>query len=54
MDAMTSCEIVSRGIHFRNLPRLPVTMGRFGVNDTGGIDCKPPAGGKPSVSGADE
>ena len=51
---MTSHEIVSRAIHFRNPPRLPVTMGCFGVDDTGWVGGKAPAGWKPSVAGEDE
>ena len=54
MQQMTSREIVSRAIHFRNPPRLPVTIGCFGVDDTGWVGGKAPAGWKPSVAGEDE
>ena len=54
MNQMTSREIVSRAIHFRNPPRLPVTMGCFGVDDTGWVGGHVPAGWTPSVTGADE
>jgi len=54
MEKMTSREIVSRAIHFRSPPRLPVTMGCFGVDDTGWIGGKPPANWTPSVPGEDE
>jgi hypothetical protein len=53
-EMMTSREIVSRAIHFRNPPRLPVTMGCFGVDDTGWIGTKVPDAWKPSVPGEDE
>lgn len=51
---MTSREIVSRAIHFRRPPRLPVTMGCFGVDDTGWVGGKTPSGWQPSVPGTDE
>lgn len=51
---MTSREIVSRAIHFRNPPRLPVTMNCFGVDDTGWAGVKAPEGWKPCVPGEDE
>jgi uroporphyrinogen decarboxylase len=51
---MTSREIVSRAIHFRNPPRLPVTMGCFGVNDVGEVYGKRPSGWEPAVPGTDE
>ncbi len=51
---MTSREIVTRAIHFRNPPRLPVTMGCFGVDDTGRVFVKPVSGWNPSVAGEDE
>ena len=51
---MTSREIVSRAIHFRNPPRLPVTMGCFGVDDTGWVWTKAPAGCGAGVPGTDE
>ena len=54
MNPMTSREIVSRGIHFRNPPRLPVTMDCFGVSDVGWVGGKAPAGWKPEVPGTDE
>ncbi len=54
MAKMTSREIVSRAVHFRNPPRLPVTMGCFGVDDTGWVGGKAPEGWKPSVPGEDE
>ena len=51
---MTSREIVSRAIHFRSPPRLPVTMGCFGVDDTGWVEVKASADWKPGVPGEDE
>lgn len=51
---MTSREIVSRAIHHRNPPRLPVTMSCFDVDDTAWVNSKPPEGWKPSVAGEDE
>lgn len=54
MDTLTSREIVSRAIHFRHPPRLPVTMGCFGVDDTAWVGGKAPAGWKPGVDGEDE
>ncbi len=54
MQQMTSREIVGRAIHFRTPPRLPVTMGCFGVDDTARVDGKAPEGWKPSVTGEDE
>jgi uroporphyrinogen decarboxylase len=53
-NKMTSREIVSRAIHFRNPPRLPVTMQCFGADDTGSAYGKPPEGWKASVPGEDE
>lgn len=54
MEKMTSREVVSRAIHFRDPPRLPVTMGCFGVDDTGWAGGQAPAGWKPGVPGEDE
>jgi len=51
---MTSHEIVSRAIHFQTPPRLPVTMGCFGVNDVVSVGGKPPVGWNPTITGADE
>jgi uroporphyrinogen decarboxylase len=51
---MTSREIVSRAIHFRNPPRLPVTMGSIGIDDTGWVGANAPAGWKPPAAGVDE
>ena len=51
---MTSREIVSRAIHFKNPPRLPVEMGCFGVADTGWVGWSRAAGWTPSVPGEDE
>jgi hypothetical protein len=47
-DAIPSREIVSRAIHFRKPPRLPVMMSCFGVDDTAWVGCKSPAGWKPA------
>lgn len=54
MQKMTSREIVSRAIHFRDPPRLPVTMQCFGADDTGSAYGKAPEGWKASVQGEDE
>lgn len=51
---MTSREIVSRAIHFRDPPRLPVNMSCFGVDDTSWVGGKAPDGWKPAVPGQDE
>lgn len=45
---------MSRAIHFRNPPRLPVIMGCFGVDDTGRVGAKAPDGWKPNVANEDE
>lgn len=45
---MTSRDIMSRAIHFRSPPRLPVTMACFGVDDTAWVGGKDPAGWKPA------
>jgi hypothetical protein len=54
MKQMTSREIVSRAVHFQTPPRLPVTMGCFGVDDTAWVGGKTPEGWEPAVAGADE
>jgi hypothetical protein len=51
---MSSRQIVSRAIHFQTPPRLPVTMGCFGVDDTAWVGAKAPAGWVPGVPGEDE
>ena len=50
---MTSREIVSRAIHFRNPPRLAVIMDCFGVNDIGMIKARAPETWRPTVPGED-
>jgi hypothetical protein len=54
MPTMTSREIVSRAIHFRTPPRLPVTMGSLGVDDTAWVGGKVPEGWTPPRPGEDE
>ena len=54
MEKMTSREIVSRAIHFKTPPRLPVTMGCFGVDDTAWVGAKAPAGWELGMVGKDE
>jgi len=51
---MTSREVIQKAIRFQRPPRLPVTMGCFGVSDVGGIPVKRPASFKPACEGADE
>ena len=51
---MTSREIVTRAIHFRTPPRLPLQMDALGVNDTARMMMRPAAGFVPRVEGADE
>lgn len=51
---MTSREIVSRAIHFRGPPRIPVNMGSLGVDDTAWASVDAPAGWKPPAPGVDE
>jgi hypothetical protein len=54
VEPLTGREIVSRAIHFRRPPRLPVTMGCFGVDDTGWVGARAPAGWQPAGPGEDE
>jgi len=54
MTTLSSREIVSRAIHFQAPPRLPVTMGCFGVDDTGWVGLKAPEGWTPRVETEDE
>ncbi len=54
MTSLTSRQIVSRAIHFQTPPRLPVTMGCFGVDDTAWVGGKTPVGWVPAVPGQDE
>ena len=45
---------ISRAIHFQSPPRLPVTMGCFGVDDTGWVGLKAPEGWTPASEGEDQ
>ena len=51
---MTSREIVSRAIHFKNPPRLPVMMGLLGVSDASYVGLGWAKGFRPSVPNEDE